>query len=222
MLEQLAPGLRMPKPGPAFRPRLSGSPLDLLWEGAATISLQSGAVLYSAGTRAAYAYRLLSGRVDIFRGQVNGNLVPFYHVGAGDYLVEAALGGQHDSSARCTTAGKAQRLPVAQFHALLRQDHILALALCHMLARDVSRLRHTCQQRGQDAGPLRERILAYVASNSDPISGTLELPYSLRAWALEFGVAHETLSRTLRRLHSEGLLGRLATRTFVNKVMAPG
>lgn len=226
------------EPGIAIRPR-RGDPylsmrsdasgrnapektLDLLWENAKTVSMRRGYAVFHARTQVTDVYRVLSGRIDVFVENASGKAAPLYHVGAGMYLFEAAFSKLHDTSALCTTPCVLQQLPVTRFHALLRQDSPLALALCRHLATDIADLRHTCQHLGPNAGPLRERILAYVASNADPMSGTLELPYSLRAWAQELGVAHETLSRTLRQVQREGLLGRPATRIFINKVKATG
>jgi len=215
MLEQRVPGMRLLRPDPISQPRPSASPLDRLWRDASTISLRTGEVLFSEGSKITYIYRLLNGRVDIFREQINGNPIPLYHVGTGDYLVEASFGKQHDTSARCTTSGTLQRLPVVQFHALLRQDCTLGLALCQKLAGDVSRLRRTSQQRDRYAAPLRDRILVYLAEYADPVSGTLDLPYTLISWARELGVANETLSRVLRLLESAGMLERPSPRTFI-------
>lgn len=177
--------------------------------------MRRGYTVFRASDRVTAVYRVLSGRVDVFVENASGKVEPLYHVGAGKCLFEAAFSKMHDTSALCTTPCVMQRLPVTRFHALLRQHGALTLALCRYLATDIADLRHACQHRSPNAGPLRERILAYVASNADPMSGTLELPYSLRSWAQEFGVAQETLSRTLRQLQSEGLLGRPATRAFL-------
>lgn len=176
--------------------------------------MRQGAMIFRADTKAAFAYRLVSGRADIFGGHTGRNPLPLYHVSAGDYLIEAAFGALHDTSATCTTSGEFQRIRVAKFRCLIQDDAILAQALFRKLARDIAELRHSCQHRGQHVAPLRERILTYVAEHADPASRTLELPYSLTQWASELGVANETLSRVLRQLQFDGLLERPTTRTF--------
>lgn len=188
--------------------------MDRLWVEAETRPMRQGAMIFRTGTKAAFAYRLVSGRADIFGGHTGRNPLPLYHVSAGDYLIEAAFGAIHDTSATCTTPGEFQRIQVAKFRYLIQDDAILAQALFRKLARDIAELRHSCQHRGQHVAPLRERILTYVAKHADPASRTLELPYSLTQWAKELGVANETLSRVLRQLQFDGLLERPTTRTF--------
>lgn len=199
------------------RPPSSANILEDLWDGAETLRMNRGDTVFRAREKVAYVYRVRSGRVDIHASTSSKGAAPLYYVGSGEWLIESAFCDAHDSCAYCTTPGELERLPVTRFRYLLQQDGALTMALYRRMSRDLADLRHACQYREATVGTLGERVIAYVTSHSDPVSGVFELPYSLYLWAQELGVAHESLSRALRRLRENGLLERPASRTFMVK-----
>ena len=91
--------------------------------------------------------------------------------------------------------------------------------LAHIYMRQLSARFHTVKTllELRSIRSARERILQYLIRQTEPNNRTIVLQRSLKNLAIELGLSSEALSRTLSRLHTEGVISRKQRSITLNK-----
>jgi CRP/FNR family transcriptional regulator len=146
-----------------------------------------------------------SGMVRLFKLAPNGKEHILHVVGPGRTFAEAAVIG----GCACPATAEAMEdsdlalLPAESFLAFLRSDH----QACIDLLAGMSTWLHNVVDLLEDvvlrdaAGRVSRHLLALADEN-----GRVRLPAARRMLANQLNLTAETLSRTLRRLHEEGVI----------------
>ena len=130
-----------------------------------------------------------------------------HRAGPGDWIAEASLFSEtYHCDAVAVTDVRTRFYPKAPFRAELRRDPVLAEAFVARLAHEVMALRTRIEQRRIRSAD--ERVSSYLALNAGPDGRTVTLDGTIKDLAVELGLSHEALYRTLARLEAAGRIRR--------------
>ena len=192
---------------PAFS-RLSHEVLTALAACARFRGFLKGRRFFSPGDRSTGLHLLVKGRIKVMRLSPEGReqlltvVVPFQTLG------EAAIFRKvetHSSYAVCEESSTVLTLPSPKTRSLTVQHPELALAFLNEFATRIEDL----EQRLEETAlyPLERRLAAYLLKKANP-QHELRLSESNSALASRFGVARESVSRTLAKFEDQGLIAR--------------
>lgn len=192
---------------PAFS-RLSSAVLKALAECSRFRGFLKGSQFFAPGERSSGLHLLVKGRVKVLRLSPEGReqlltvVVPFQTLG------EAAIFRKpetHSSYAVCQESSTILTLPLAKIRSLTVQHPELALVFLSEFATRIGDL----EQRLEETAlyPLERRLAAHLLKMANP-SHELRLSESNSALASRFGVARESVSRTLAKFEEQGLISR--------------
>jgi len=196
-------------------PVLASLPADLLARVAALSRVRSvarGEVIFAAGEEAAFLPLLLAGQVKLFRTGPDGREQVLHLVRAPSSFAEAAVFGPgvFPVTAQTVRAGTLASVPRTDLLDLLREQPAVALALLASMSLWLRRLADLVE--GLSLHTVEERVAAYFVSTfgraGTPMrrGARVELDDPKHLIAALCGTAPEVLSRTFRRLESDGLL----------------
>jgi CRP-like cAMP-binding protein len=170
-------------------------------------SLHAGEALFRSGSRAAGLFEVVEGKVRLVRVDRSGREAILHIAIPGDTLAEASLfSSTYHCDAIATTDAIVRLYPKAAFLAELERDPKLAQAFAAMLARQVMTLRARLEQRNIHSA--RDRVRHYLAVNADASGRTVVLSGTLKDIAVELGLTHEALYRTLAEMAADGEIER--------------
>ena len=192
---------------PAFS-RLSQEVLIALAECARFRGFLKGSRFFSPGDRSSGLHLLVKGRIKVLRLSPEGReqlltvVVPFQTLG------EAAIFRQpetHSSYAVCEESSTVLTLPSPKTRSLTVRHPELALAFLSEFATRIADL----EQRLEETAlyPLERRLAVYLLKKANP-QHKLRLSESNSSLASHFGVARESVSRTLAKFEEQGLISR--------------
>jgi CRP/FNR family transcriptional regulator, dissimilatory nitrate respiration regulator len=171
-------------------------------------SLDAGETLFRSGQRATGLYEILNGRVKLVRVDKSGRETVLYNAGAGSTLAEASLfSPTYHCDAIATAATTVRLYPKDAILQELRRSPDAAEAFIAGLARQVMSLRTQLERRNIRSA--RDRVRHFLALNVGADGRTIILPGSLKELAVELGLTHEALYRTLARMADNGEIERL-------------
>ena len=180
-------------------PRLPGSLRALSVER----RLERGEVLFRKYDAAIGLYAVEEGNIRLSRTDVDGHEVILHSAGPGDLVAEASLfSQQYHCDAVAVTEARVRLYPKKALLAEFRRDGAAADAFMAMLAREVMALRTRVEQRNLRSASAR--VVHHLALNAGADGRTVTLPGTVKDLAAEFGLTHEALYRTLKKLESEG------------------
>ncbi len=107
------------------------------------------------------------------------------------------------------------RYPKALVLEEFERNHKTAQAFMAMLARQVMNLRARLEQRNIHSA--RDRVRHYLALNTGPDGHTVKVTGTLKNLAVELGLSHETLYRTLGDMVAAGEIERFKGRIRLKK-----
>lgn len=164
--------------------------------------IASGAALFRTGDRVQGMFCVITGEVQLIRHDHHGAKIVLQR-SRGGFIAEASLGSKvYHCDAIAAEAGTVLRFPARKFRAALDEDALFRDAWISHLAGEVRKLRAQCERLSLNSAA--ERILHYIESEGK--EDAISLNQSRKAWAVELGLTHETLYRTLRRLQADGTL----------------
>jgi len=170
-------------------------------------SLRAGQALFRSGIRTAGLFEVVKGKVRLVRVDRSGREAILQVAIPGDTVAEASLfSSTYHCDAIATTDAVVRLYPKAVFLAELERDPKLAQAFAAMLARQVMTLRTRLEQRNIQSA--RDRVRHYLAVNLDPNGRAVVLPGTLKDIAVELGLTHEALYRTLAEMAADGEIER--------------
>jgi CRP-like cAMP-binding protein len=169
--------------------------------------LKAGEPLFRLGDKTQGLYEVVSGRVRLARVDRSGQEVVLYVAGAGETIAEASLySPAYHCDAIAGTSALVRLYPKAAVLAVLAKDRKAAQAFTATLARQVMDLRTHIEQRNIRSA--RDRVRHFLAVNAGGDRRTVELRGTIKDLAVELGLTHEALYRTLAGLERAGEIKR--------------
>lgn len=163
--------------------------------------------LFREGEEPDFVYCLVEGGVVLVGGDDSQEaVIEFFGSGESVLLPAALLGLPYLVSARATSDGQALLIPAHRLRQLVHEDLPLAAQCARVLARHwrvlIGQLKEIKTQGAT------QRVARYLLSQVREQTGTatLVLPGMKKEIATRLGIKPETLSRTLRKLKSHGVV----------------
>jgi CRP-like cAMP-binding protein len=171
-------------------------------------ALEAGQALFRTGQPTAGFYEVVTGNVRLLRVDRAGREVVLHVAVAGETLAEASLfASAYHCDAIAMTAAVVRLYPKALVLGEFERNPKAAQAFMTMLARQVMNLRARLEQRNIHSA--RDRILHYLALNAGADGRTVKVTGTLKSLAVELGLTHEALYRTLADMAAAGEIERL-------------
>src|SRR5260370_10469735 len=166
-------------------------------------ALEAGKVVFRTGQRTAGLYEVITGNVRLVRVDRAGREAVLHVAVAGETLAEASLfASAYHCDAIAMTAAVVRLYPKALVLGEFERNPKAAQAFMAMLARQVMNLRARLEQRNIHSA--RDRIWHYLALNTGADGRTVKVTVTLNDLAVELGLTHEALYRTLPDMTGAG------------------
>lgn len=160
--------------------------------------------LFMQGKKPQRMFYVASGEVVLQRLGVQGGCLVLQRVRQG-FVAEASLqSSSYHCDAVVTSPGDLIAVPMGSIRDALLLDPAFAMRWIAMLNQELKRLRSQCERLSLRG--VKDRLLHLVETEGK--SGNLSLNAGLKSVALELGVSHEALYRTVAELEKQGVLQR--------------
>ncbi len=170
-------------------------------------SFDIGAVVFRTGAPARHVYFVSAGRVRLGRFGLQGEEVAIHAALPGEFFAEASL---YSERYHCTAVvdqpASVASIPSVDLKALLRGDAEFAMQWLAIVSRQLRQARARVERLCLKGAPQRIRNLL-LTQGSGP-THTYTLRGTLKDLAIELGLTHESLYRTLAALQREGVIAR--------------
>lgn len=164
-----------------------------------------GARLFTQGRKPQRMFYVANGEVVLQRLGVQGEGLVLQRVRQG-FVAEASLqSSSYHCDAVVTSAGDLIAIPIGILREALLGDPAFAMRWIVMLNQELKRLRVQCERLSLRG--VKDRLLHLVETEGK--LGSLALNAGLKSVALELGVSHEALYRTVAELEKKGVLLRV-------------
>jgi CRP/FNR family transcriptional regulator, dissimilatory nitrate respiration regulator len=161
-----------------------------------------GETLARRGSRPGAMLYVLDGEVRLTRHTAAGAEVILQRSRNG-FIAEGSMEARsYHCDVVASEQGSLLGFPIPAFRQALDADPVFRRAWIARLSGEVRRLR--AQNERLHLNTAAERVLHYIESEGK--DGVIDLPVTRKAWAVELGLSHEALYRTLRRMETEGLV----------------
>ena len=169
--------------------------------------LAAGQMLFDQGDAAIGLYEVVSGQVKQVRIDPEGRDVVVGIAGPGEMIAEGSLFSQtHDCAATALTNAIVRLYRKGSLLAELERNPRVALAFMAILVGQILNLRVRLERRSIHSA--RDRVRHYLAANVGGKERTVALPSTLKDLAVELGLTHEALYRTLSEMSAKGEIVR--------------
>ena len=180
-----------------------------LQQSAKVRSLAAGETLFRRGDRAQAIFAVERGRLRLLRHGLDSQPIVLHTARAGELFAEAALfAATYRCDAVALTPATVRVYPKRQLLAAFRGDPALAERFTALLAGQVHRLR--AQLEGRNIRSAEQRVLHHLALAAGADGRTVRIEGTLLDLAVEIGLSHESLYRTLAKLEKAGAIARTA------------
>jgi len=170
-------------------------------------ALKAGQVLFRGGQRTAGLYNVIAGAVRLVRVDRAGREAVLHTACAGETLAEASLfAATYHCDAIAMTDAVVRLYPKAVLLAEFERDPRAAQVFMAMLAHQIMNLRTRLEQRNIHSA--HDRIRHYLALNTGADGRTVKVTGTLKNLAVELGLTHEALYRTLAEMAAAGEIER--------------
>src|SRR6516164_1556343 len=169
--------------------------------------LVAGQMIFDQGDAAVGVYEVVSGKVKQVRIDPEGRDVVVGIAGPGEMIAEGSLFSQtHDCAATALTNVIVRLYRKGSLLAELERNPRVALAFMAMLVGQILNLRVRLERRSIHSA--RDRVRHYLAAHVGGKERTVALPSTLKDLAVELGLTHEALYRTLSEMSAKGEIAR--------------
>ncbi|HEX8012482.1 MAG TPA: Crp/Fnr family transcriptional regulator [Casimicrobiaceae bacterium] len=183
--------------------------------------LDEGEALFRQGDRAFAIFEVERGRVRLVRATAAGHPVVLHTARTGELFAEAALFARaYHCDAVAAAPSRVRVYPKRQLLATFRTDPARSERFMALLARQIIALRALLEERNIRSA--RERVLHHLALAAGPDGRTMPLEGTLMDLAVEIGLTHEALYRTLAALEKEGVIRRSRSAIALGKSRRAG
>lgn len=170
-------------------------------------SFGSGAAAFRMGAAARHVHFPAEGRVTLSRFGAQGEEVAIHAARAGEFFAEVSL---HSERYHCTAvvgqAALVASIPSDELRALLRSDAEFAMQWLAIVSWQLRQARTRVERLCLKGAPERVRHLLLtegsVATHRYTLRGTV------KDLAIDLGLSHEALYRTLASMEREGVIAR--------------
>ena len=169
-------------------------------------SVPAGTTLFRQGDSAIGIFVLVAGCLRLVRVTPDGGTVTLHLARPGETFAEPSLFSKHyHCDALADTDCVVGMYPKAKLISQLRADPEALWNFTHELARRLQGLRQRYELKQIRSAP--ERVLQFLRLRCDE-NGRLRAAGTLKDVAIELGLTHEALYRTLTTLEQRGLISR--------------
>jgi CRP/FNR family transcriptional regulator, dissimilatory nitrate respiration regulator len=169
--------------------------------------LKAGQTLFRTGQRTTGFYEVITGSVRLVRVDRAGREAVLHVAVSGETLAEASLFvSAYHCDAIAMTDAVVRLYPKATLLAEFEHNAAAAQAFMTMLAQQVMNLRARLEQRNIHSA--HDRIRHFLSLNTGTDGRTVKLNGTLKDLAVELGLTHETLYRTLADMAATGEIER--------------
>jgi CRP/FNR family transcriptional regulator, dissimilatory nitrate respiration regulator len=194
------PGLQPSVPGPDWL-------LATIRDRSRVRELDEGQALFRQGDKAFAIFEVERGRLRMVRNTAAGRSVVLHTARTGEFFAEAALfATTYHCDAVAAAPSRVRVYPKRELLAAFRSDPALAERFMAVLARQIISLRASLEERNIRSAS--ERVLHHLALAAGPEGRPMPLEGTLMDLAVEIGLTHEALYRTLAKLEKEGAIRR--------------
>lgn len=177
---------------------------EALWHECAWLPGIKGERLFSQGKKPDQMFYVASGEVVLHRLGLQGEYIVLQRARQ-SFVAEASVqSSNYHCDARVTVSGELVAIPIGLVRHALLVDPEFAMRWMGMLNKELKRLRAQCERLSLKG--VRDRLLHLIESEGH--SGSLPLGAGLKSLALELGVTHEALYRTVAGMEKQGVLRR--------------
>jgi len=166
-----------------------------------------GEILFEDGDEADGFYIIASGKVKVYKLSLEGRERILHVVQPGNSFAEAAIfdNGRYPAFAETLSSSTLLFFPKREFLDLLNSHPQLAINIISGLSRFLRQF--TVQIEDLTFRDVPARLARYLLSFGDETLVSVELPVSKSQLASNLGTTSETLSRTLRKLSDDEMIG---------------
>lgn len=183
------------------RPEFDAMP-PLLREQATWADRTPGELLFRRGDRPRTLYFVVMGEIRLRRISPDGMEIVLQRAQC-SFLAEASVTSRaYHCDALVTGHATTIGFPICAFRQALDECKAFRDEWSALLMRELRRSRAQCER--MTLGTAAARVLHYI--DCEGIDGRLSLPHTRKSWAVELGLTHEALYRTLARLQRAGTL----------------
>lgn len=194
-------------------PKLNSNTLPLALQELLPVALQRQCIffsrtkddrLFAQSKKPEQMFYVLSGEVVLLRLGTQGAHIVLQRVRRG-FIAEASLQSTHyHCDAIVTISGDFIAVPIVSIQQTLLADAAFSIRWIGMLNQEMKRLRGQCERLSLKG--VRDRLLHLIECEGQ--NGRLSLGAGLKSLALELGVTHEALYRTVAELEKQRVLHR--------------
>ena len=169
------------------------------------ISLSEGALLFRRSDAVSGMYFLMAGEVQLLRYGADGSEIVIHRAFAGESFAEASLfSDNYHCDALASTSCEVTRIDKQEVLKLLQSNPEFAISLTSHLSKQVQAYRRLMELRAIKSA--EQRVLVAVSEG--------RLQGSIKAFASQIGLAHETTYRALSTLVHKEHLQKTARGTY--------
>lgn len=184
---------------------------EKLWHECVWLSCLKGGRLFPQGKKPEQMFYVASGEVVLQRLGTQGETLVLQRARQ-CFVAEASLqSARYHCDAMVTVSGELLAIPIDLIRLALLADPEFALRWMGMLNKELKRLRAQCERLSLKG--VRDRLLHLIETEGQ--CGTLPLGVGLKSIALELGVTHEALYRTVAEMEKKGVLRREDGQIFI-------
>jgi CRP-like cAMP-binding protein len=178
--------------------------------------LDAGETLFRQGSKASAIFEVEQGRLRLMRHTIDSHEVVLHTAGKGELFAEAALfAGAYHCDAIAAIASRVRVYPKRELLAAFRSDPAIGERFMAVLAHQIHALRARLEERNIRSA--RERVLHHLALAAGKDGRTMRLHGTLMDLAVEIGLTHEALYRTLADLAKAGAIVKTRSRIILQK-----
>ncbi len=170
-------------------------------------TFDAGETVFRIGAAARHVHFLAEGRVTLSRFGPQGEEVAIHAARAGEFFAEASL---HSERYHCTAAvaqpALVASIPSDDLRALLRRDTEFAMQWLAIVSRQLRQARTRVERLCLKGA--RERVRHLLLTEGTGAAHRYTLHASVKDLAVELGLSHEALYRTLAAMERENLILR--------------
>ncbi len=169
--------------------------------------LLPGEYIFYQGDASCSIFAVIKGQICLERPTSEGRSVIMHTANSGDSFAEAALFSEtYHCNAFATISTSIHTYPKQELLKILRAEPDKAEEYIALLSSQVRSLRSKLELRNILSA--QERIMQYLSLIADPVSKEIKLTMTIKEYANELGLAHETLYRELAKLQTKGIIER--------------
>jgi CRP/FNR family transcriptional regulator, dissimilatory nitrate respiration regulator len=178
--------------------------------------LDAGESLFRQGNKASAIFEVERGRLRLIRNTIDSHPVVLHTARKGELCAEAALfAATYHCDAIAAIASRVRVYPKRELLAAFRGDPALGERFMAVLAHQIHALRARLEERNIRSA--RERVLHHLVLVAGKDGRTVHLDGTLMDLAVEMGLAHEVLYRTLATLEKSGAIVRTRSAIVLRK-----